>query len=160
MADRVFNLRQCVDAFLGRPGSVRAVEYDPGTNPTRLRVIYSTPRRDTREQSEDIRKAEVFINNRLSKIVTSDNCEEFLFAEFSRQVVQAARQGSINDYVVATRLSKKRFAGDDGGFKTVEGLQRVGAFLQPQDPAYFDVGGQAVMVYDYRLSLSKPNSKP
>jgi len=29
--------------------------------------------------------------------------------------------------------------------------QRVAAFLNPQDPLYFDVGGKAVALYDYSL---------
>ena len=153
VADRIYNIEQCVDAFLGRPGSIRSVEYDPVANPTRLQAVYSTPRKDTREQSEDLRKAEIFINNRVTK--ANDANGEFLFAEFIRQVGQAARQGSVNDYVVATRLQRGP-AADDGGTE-VEGLQRVGAFLQPQDPAYFDVGGQAVAVYDYRLRFSRPD---
>ena len=154
MADRIYNTEQCVDAFLNRPGSVRSVEYDPVANPTRLQAVYSTPRKDTREQSEDLRKAELFINNRVSK--ADDAKGEFLFAEFIRQVGQAARQGSVNDYVVATRLQRGPSDAAEDGTVVVEGLQRVGAFLQPQDPAYFDVGGQAVAVYDYKLRFSRP----
>lgn len=33
--------------------------------------------------------------------------------------------------------------------------QRVGAFLQPQDPRYFQAGGSAVAVYQYRYVLTR-----
>lgn len=149
MADRPFNITSCVDAFLNKKSSVRGVDYDPLTNPTRYRVVYATPRKDTREQAEDLRKAEVFINNRVVQTgQEAEGGQYFLSAEFQRQVVQAARQGAVNDFMVATKLRQRQ----DG---SLEGLQRVAAFLQPQDPAYFDVGGQAVAVYDYSLTYRR-----
>eukprot|EP00192_Tetraselmis_astigmatica_P011680 CAMPEP_0117682404 /NCGR_PEP_ID=MMETSP0804-20121206/19637_1 /TAXON_ID=1074897 /ORGANISM="Tetraselmis astigmatica, Strain CCMP880" /LENGTH=363 /DNA_ID=CAMNT_0005492505 /DNA_START=156 /DNA_END=1247 /DNA_ORIENTATION=+ len=157
VADREFNMAECMDAFLARPNSVRKVEYDPLTNPTRYGVIYATPRRDGGKQAEDLRKAEVFINNRASRSTQSSaGRPAFLFAEFQRQVGQAARQGSVSDYMVATRLEQQTDGGD-----VLAGVQRVAAFLQPQDPAYFDVGGQAVAVYTYKLSyerIAKPSA--
>eukprot|EP00955_Chlamydomonas_euryale_P037164 350675-Chlamydomonas_euryale.AAC.2 len=60
------------------------------------------------------------------------------------RLLQAARQGAVYDYLVAQRLEQQA----DG---TLRGLQRVAAFLQPQDAAYFDAGGQAVAVFDYSL---------
>jgi hypothetical protein len=155
VADREFNVASSVNAFLGRNDAVKQVDYKPLENPTRYSVIYSTPRRDSNGQAEDLRKAECFINNRVSRLLsstseTSDDggLQTFLCAEFQRQVQQAARQGSVNDYVVGLRLEQTR----EGGLR---GLQRVAAFLQPQDAAYFDVGGQAVAVYDYKLQYNR-----
>lgn len=34
-------------------------------------------------------------------------------------------------------------------------LQRVAAFLQPQDAAYFEAGNRAVAVYDYTYTLTR-----
>eukprot|EP00873_Tetraselmis_striata_P001800 jgi/Tetstr1/422064/TSEL_001249.t1 len=149
VADRQFNITSSMDAFLNRVGSVKRVEYSPLENPTRYGVTYTTPRRDG---DEDMRKAECFINNRLSMLkpaASSDGLETFLCAEFQRQVVQAARQGYVNDYMVALRLEQTADP------TVVRGFQRVAAFLQPQDPAYFDVGGQAVAVYDHTLLYSR-----
>ena len=42
--------------------------YDPLENPTRLSITYTTPRKDTAAQSNDIRKAEIFVNNRSSEL--------------------------------------------------------------------------------------------
>ena len=67
VADRVFNTKSCVEAFVRRPGAVRSVEYDPVANPTRYSVVYTTPRKfDTYDQAEDVWKAELFVNNRTS----------------------------------------------------------------------------------------------
>lgn len=41
---RPFNIRQQVDAFLRYP-TVQQVDYNPGQNPTRLAIVYKTPRR-------------------------------------------------------------------------------------------------------------------
>jgi hypothetical protein len=37
----------------------------------------------------------------------------------------------------------------------VKARMRVAAFLQPQDPQFFDAGSKAVAVYDYDLRLQR-----
>lgn len=64
------------------------------------------------------------------------------------QVNQAKRQGSVGDYEVFWEFTRQ----EDG---TVVGRQRVAAYLQPQDAAYFDSASRAVATYDYRYMLSK-----
>lgn len=87
-----FNITQQVDAFLGEP-SVRSVRYDPLEDPTRVSVEFATARRDTAPANPsapvatvDVRRAELFINNRRSQ-QPSDNV--FVAAELYRQVVLA-----------------------------------------------------------------------
>ena len=56
--------------------------YNPLENPTRLSITYTTPRKDTAAQSNDIRKAEIFVNNRTSELDTGT----FTALETFRQV--------------------------------------------------------------------------
>jgi hypothetical protein len=41
---RPFNIQQQVDAFLRYP-AIQQVDYEPAQNPTRLAVVYKTPRK-------------------------------------------------------------------------------------------------------------------
>lgn len=80
-----------------------------------------------------------------------------------RQVDQARAQGAVSDYLAAMRFTPVA-AGDSatGAAASSSGggaapqrsarvavAQRVAAFLQPQDAAYFEVGGRAVAIYNY-----------
>mmetsp|Transcript_71927 Transcript_71927/g.227168 ORF Transcript_71927/g.227168 Transcript_71927/m.227168 type:complete len:194 (-) Transcript_71927:22-603(-) len=142
VADRTFNITEQANAFLAYD-AVRSVEYDPVKNPTRVAVVYATPRRD--QQGEDLRKAELFINNREAQPAEEGNT--FACSELYRQLVQSSGYGNVFDYEAIWEF---RLVGDG----RVEARQRVAAFLQPQDPAYFDVGSKAVALYDYSLKLT------
>lgn len=144
VADRVYNISQQVDAFLG-PGTLRSVAYDAASNPTRLAVVYATRRRDSLEATNDVRKAELFINNRTSEAPAPD---VFVGAELYRQVNQAKQQGSIGDYLI---ISKYQRTQPDA----VEIRQRVAAFLQPVDALYFEAGDQATALYDHAYTLKR-----
>ena len=85
---REYNIAQQVDAFFGEP-SVRSVRYTPLDDPTRVSVEYATGRKDTAPASPsapaatvDLRRAELFINNRRSQ-QPSDNV--FVCSELYRQ---------------------------------------------------------------------------
>lgn len=64
------------------------------------------------------------------------------------QVNQAKKQGSVGDYEVFWEFTKEQ----DG---SVVARQRVAAYLQPQDPQYFDSGSRAVATYDYKYVLTR-----
>ncbi|PNH07155.1 hypothetical protein TSOC_006402 [Tetrabaena socialis] len=173
-------------------------------------VVYATPRREQSVISEDLRKAEIIINNRASQQLSPT---DFVCAEFFRQITQASAQGFVGDYEVIARYSLQqqqqtasspasseapepgiaatavpaqssdlRPAGDaaarmaaspsvtpaagapvDAGATGVAAgvgavvlvTQRVAAFLQPQDAAYFEAGNQAVALYDYTFTLRR-----
>ncbi|GLI62963.1 hypothetical protein VaNZ11_005819, partial [Volvox africanus] len=224
VADRVFNVRQLMDAFYGFE-VCRRVEYDPLENPTRMTVVYATPRQDRSVISEDLRKAELIINNRVSEQISPT---DFICAELFRQVSQASAQGFVGDYEIisrysllqpgaiadqdgpaapadiitpataaaspppppmtttTTRSSGTTTAAAAGGTPTaasattsgdeataaasgeprgpvmeaghgakVRVLQRVAAFLQPQDAAFFEARNQAVAAYDYTYDLRR-----
>jgi hypothetical protein len=46
-------------------------------------------------------------------------------------------------------------ATNQGAEEEISARMRVAAFLQPQDPLFFDAGGKAVAVYDYALRLQR-----
>lgn len=147
VADRPFNIKQQVDAFLRYP-TVQQVDYNPAQNPTRLAVVYKTPRRDTSEISADLRKAEIFINNRGSGTLADGT---WVGWENYRQVNQARRQGSVGDYVAAWAIRQ----GADGDPNVLDIRHRSAAFLMPQDAKYFDAGSAAVAIYDYSVTATR-----
>jgi hypothetical protein len=156
-----------VDAFLRYP-AVQSVEYDPADNPTRAAVVYATPRKDTSVISRDLRKAELFINNRASSSACGGSTGSaagpgseagggggaaggegcLLVLELYRQVAQARQQGAVYDYAVISRFGLQA----DG---SVDVAQRVAAFMQPQDALYFEAGDRAVALYDYSHTYTK-----
>jgi hypothetical protein len=91
----------------------------------------------------------------------------------------------VFDYLVATRYQLLPAAGSSGqggdasssgagsgggggeegsasssGRARVAVSQRVAAFLQPQDPLYFDVGSRAVAVYAYTYAFTRQAGAP
>ena len=152
-----------MDAFLRYP-AVQSVEYEAADNPTRLAVVYATPRKDTSVISRDLRKAELFINNRTSAACSSGDAgadadadassssssgqQCFVALELFRQVSQARQQGNIYDYAVLSRFRQQA----DG---SVQVAQRVAAFMQPQDALYFEAGDRAVALYDYSHTYTR-----
>lgn len=126
----------------------------------------------------DLRKAEVFINNRGGNTVAGSPQPSFTGWELYRQVSQAARQGDVYDYLacnrfdpitspspataaIAAEAQQQPAAGTQGAVSSTSSVnkvrvtQRVGAFLQPQDPQFFATGGKAVAVYDYEYTMSR-----
>ncbi|KAI8467836.1 MAG: hypothetical protein J3K34DRAFT_523389 [Monoraphidium minutum] len=149
---RVFNTRQVMDAFLGY-AAVTAVTYAPLDNPTRMAVVWATPRKDAERQSSDLRKAEIFINNRGA--AGGGGGEPFCC--FEQQVTQAKQQGAIGDYAVWWEFRPEGAGGGEGGAapRRLAVRQRVAAYLQPQDPLYFQAGSRAVAVYDYAYTYTR-----
>eukprot|EP00198_Chlamydomonas_reinhardtii_P008773 XP_001698110.1 predicted protein [Chlamydomonas reinhardtii] len=141
VADRVFNAKELMDAFYGM-AVTRRVEYDP-RNPTRMTLVWATPRKETSVISEDLRKAELIINNRLSQDLGSN---QFICGELFRQVTQAASQGFVFDYFV---INKFTLLSPGAAAVGVGGAAGAAAAGGPQDAAYFEAGGKAVAAYDY-----------
>jgi hypothetical protein len=144
-----------MDSFLGY-AAVQSVSYSPADNPTRLNVVWSTPRKDAAEQSRDLRKAEIFINNRGGSSSGGSSSEgggssggsggqqSFCCFELYRQVTQAKQQGAVGDYAAWWEFTPSAASPNKLAVR-----QRVAAFLQPQDALYFESGDKAVAVYDY-----------
>ena len=122
-------------------------------------VVYATPRKDTRDIKEDVRKAEMFITNRSSESPRDDT---FLACEAYRQVSQAQGQGGVGDYAVIARYQALAGSGGQGppaADSSQQGdvavTQRVAAFLTPQDDKFFVSGNKAVALYDYAYTLTR-----
>jgi len=71
-----------------------------------------------------------------------------LSVEWVRQRDELTAPAGVTDYKVLTALRQ------DPEGRTVSGLVRVAAFLQPVDDAYIEAKGEAVAVYDYSVKLS------
>lgn len=182
VADRRYNLQQSADAFL-RYDAVRSVEYDFAADPTRLTVTFVTPRtrRDAatpRESSPspsspgggaaegasarpadvDTRRADLFINNRGSQELGGAGGGDFVAFELYRQLTNSAKQSYVSDYMTISRYSRQQGADDapsSGSGDGVNVVQRVAAFLQPQDRLYFQVGADAIALYDYTFEMRR-----
>lgn len=144
-ADRALNVGSSMDALLGK-GTVRRVEYDPEKNARRLSVLFQTPRRGggAPDQATDLRSAELFLNYGRGWEVGED---EFWAEQLWRQVSQAKRQGAVGDYDVVERFVRSP-TGVELAYE-----RYISAFLQPQDPRYFDVGDRAVAIYAFSGTL-------
>ena len=140
---RTYNQRQLLNAFLGYEAT-QTVEYDRQANKTRFAVVYKTPRRDQREQSSDLRKAELFVNNCRFDARGS----EFFSTEAIRQVNQARQSGFVYDYEIVQRWSGV-------GSQSMQSFVRVGAFLNPEAAGFFKSQGKAIALYDYELAFKK-----
>ena len=146
--------------------------------------MWSTPRKDASEQSSDLRKAEIFINNRGSSGGGSPDSSggsggrgTFCCFEQYRQVTQARRQGAVGDYASwweftpewGSSGSGEGASGSSGGGgggggggaggaappRRARVRQRVAAFLQPQDALYFEAGARAAALYDYAYEFER-----
>jgi len=99
------------------------------------------------------------VNNRLAEPLeglqgTGEEGASWCCLENYRQVNQASRQGSVGDYAVLMCYALQGGgSGTQQAGAVVSARMRVPAFLQPQDPLFFDTGGRAVAVYDYTLQM-------
>jgi hypothetical protein len=72
--------------------------------------------------------------------------DEFVLSEVFQQ--DNLEQATRGEYLVLTSFRREGAA--------VRARQRVAAFLQPTDGAYFDAGGKPVALYDYTFRYSRP----
>lgn len=143
VADRIFNQTALLDAFLGYRAT-QSVDYDAEKEPTRMAVVYTTPRKNDVQGGVDVRKAELFINNRRA----AQSGESFYMSEFYRQVNQAKQSGYVYDYETIVHYRQT-------GENMMQADMRVAAFLIPSAPSYFQSGGRSVVHYDYALDLHR-----
>lgn len=140
----MFNQTSLLNAFLGY-AATQQVDYDRNKNPQRMAVVYKTPRRDQSQQSNDIRKAELFFN---SNRYDATQAGRFYMTEAIRQVNQARQSGFVYDYEIL-----QGFSGVGGKSMTAD--MRVAAFIVPEAAGFFKSKGAAVAMYDYKLVYSR-----
>ena len=161
--DVPFNIASSMDALLGE-GTVRNVRVEKG-NPRRVSVIFATARRgDTFDQDYDNRKVELFLNyGRGVEAAADDGSGDSTFFQerLWRQVSQAKNQGDVLDYDISEGfrlLEEEREGREEGeGWRPalVQYERRISAFMNPQDPKYFDVGEKTIALYFFSGLMRK-----
>ena len=148
--DRVYNLQQQIDAYLGYK-AVSEVIYDPKANPNRISIDFVD------YKTRNAERIELFCNGRESELVDRGDKNVFVCSEFIRQVtfsggpdVGVARQVSGNYGHFWTWSQDKNSPGD-----TLTGNLLTAAYLDAQDPLFFDEPTKPVVVYSHILKATK-----
>lgn len=156
--DRSFNLQHQIDAYLGYP-AVQTVYYDAKRNPNRLSVDFVDYRTVNAERIElfgNARESEQYTINDVNG--SARNC--FSCAEYLRQVtfgtgstVGVPRQVVTNYAHFATYSAA--INDDDATSTSFTGNLLTAAYLDPQDPMYFEEPSKPVAVYSHVLSATR-----
>jgi hypothetical protein len=146
IADKAYNTKQTSDAFLGYPGAVERVEFDPRDAPLRQTVELSRLGPDMVPLPP--RRIELYVNALKSEQPGGEFGKTFVTSELARQVLVAVRDVQVTDYEV---MNEYRLVAPG----KIEGRQRSLLYLQPQDPNYFKAFNRAVAVYDYTFTMTR-----
>lgn len=147
--DRVSTLSGQVDAFLGYE-AVEQVIYDARTNPNRISIDFSDYR------TRNAERIELFCNARESEYIPEENL--FVCSEYIKQVTF----GGSSKYGVARQV-----AGNYAHFWTwrrppetmdacsLNGNLLTAAYLDPQDPLFFEEPLLPVAIYSHSLTANR-----
>lgn len=150
MQDRIQNTKSLLNAYAGYERVVD-VEYSPDKDPTRMVMRYPTvDPRDMRPLPP--KRTEVFINNRDAAL--SANAKVFASSEFFRAVTLGPGSSAVADSENSCVFTY------DADSDSISGVQRSMIYLVPspnsrEGDLYMQVGGKAVAVYDYKLSMRR-----
>ena len=149
LEDRACTLRQQIDAYLGYP-AVQDVSYNVKSNPNRISIDFVDYRTINAE------RIELFCNGRESDIVQRNDKTVFVCSEFWRQVtfgggseVGIPRQVSSNYAHYWTWSTSP----DDPNILT--GNLLTAAYLDAQDPLFFDEPIRPVAIYSHMLKATR-----
>jgi len=158
--DRAFTLQNEVNAFLGYP-AVSEIIYDVKSNPNRISIDFVDYKTINAE------RIELFCNGRESEQypgsdAKGNNKDVFVCSEYIRQVtfgggseVGIPRQVSSN-YAHFWTWSKTNTEGDDNNTPTtITGNLLTAAYLDAQDPLFFDEPTKPVVVYSHVLKATR-----
>lgn len=136
-AERAQNAKSVLEAFW--PASRVLSATSPRDGAVRLR--YSSPTKTLKSANQTL----------TTQLCSSEggalSDDEFLLAEVFQQ--DNEDQGTRGEYEVLTSFRRD-------GDGSVRVRQRVAAFLQPTDGAYFDAAGKPVAFYDYSFRYVRP----
>ncbi|GAX27186.1 hypothetical protein FisN_13Lh264 [Fistulifera solaris] len=142
--DRVFNLRQTIDAHLGY-AAVQEVLYDGKKNPNRIGINFVNYRTTNAE------RIELFCNAREAEEYETNGTSYFVHGEYIRQVtfgtgstVGVPRQVSTNYGHFWTWQKESD--------NSIRGNLLTAAYLDPQDPLYFQEPTLPVVIYSHLLT--------
>lgn len=151
LEDRPFTLAQQIDSHLGYK-AVKEVFYDGASNPNRLSISFEP------YKTRNAERIELFCNARESELVpnpTRDSLKIFVCSEYIRQVTFSLSQ----EFGVARQV-----VGNYAHFWTwreqesddrLTGNVLTAAYLDPQDPLFFDEPSKPVVVYSHELAAEK-----
>lgn len=154
MEDRKLSLSTSINGHLGYD-AVREVIYDPKDNPNRISIDFIPNR------TRNANRIELFCNGRESELVSAEESASgqtvFLCAEYIRQVTfglsqefGVARQVSGNYGHFWTWKSPK-----DSSSSTITGNLLTAAYLDAQDPMFFEEPSKPVVVYSHDLVATR-----
>jgi hypothetical protein len=151
------NLKNTIDAYLGYP-AVASVIYNAGKNPNRIGIDFVDYKTINAE------RIELFCNARESELVTTPVQQVFVCSEYLRQVtfgtgseVGVPRQAVTNyahfwTWRPGPDDNPNKEAGAAASPSTIKGNLLTVAYLDPQDPMYFEEPSKPVAVYSHTLT--------
>lgn len=142
-ADRGENAKATLEAFWSQSRVLSVAS--PRASDVRLR--YSSPTKSMPSVNQTVLVQLCSSEGGLIGSGGSGDDEEFVLAEVFQQ--DNEDQGTRGEYEVVTSFRRE-------GEAAVRVRQRVAAFLQPTDGAYFEAAGKPVALYDYTFRYSRP----
>ena len=151
LEDRAFSLKSEIESFLGYP-AIKNVAYNVKSNPNRISIDFVDYRTINAE------RIELFCNGRESEVVKRGDKDVFVCSEYIRQVtfgggsdVGIPRQVSSN---YAHYWTWSTSADPD----VLTGNLLTAAYLDAQDPLFFDEPTKPVAVYSHILKATRRQS--
>jgi len=143
--DRRYNLANTIDAHVGYK-AVDAIDYEPSSNPNRISITF-VPNR-----TRNAERVELFFNARESELVPNPRDETsqlkiFVCSEHMRQVTfSLSQEFGVARQVVGNYAHFWTWREQPDG-KTLTGNVLTAAYLDPQDPLFFQEPSKPVVVY-------------
>ena len=155
LEDRKLSLSSSINAHLGYE-AVREVLYDPKDNPNRISIDFIPNR------TRNANRIELFCNGRESELVSAADSASgqtiFLCAEYIRQVTFGLSQ----EFGVARQVSGNyahfwtwRSPREEDSMTTITGNLLTAAYLDAQDPMFFEEPSKPVVVYSHDLVATR-----
>ena len=155
LEDRKLTLSTSINAHLGYE-AVREVLYDPKDNPNRISIDFIPNR------TRNANRIELFCNGRESELVSAADSASgqtiFLCAEYIRQVTFGLSQ----EFGVARQVSGNyahfwtwRSPREEDSTTTITGNLLTAAYLDAQDPMFFEEPSKPVVVYSHDLVATR-----
>eukprot|EP00566_Odontella_aurita_P019233 CAMPEP_0113527224 /NCGR_PEP_ID=MMETSP0015_2-20120614/1176_1 /TAXON_ID=2838 /ORGANISM="Odontella" /LENGTH=311 /DNA_ID=CAMNT_0000425633 /DNA_START=61 /DNA_END=997 /DNA_ORIENTATION=- /assembly_acc=CAM_ASM_000160 len=149
--DRSYTLAQQIDAHLGYK-AVKEVTYDGVSNPNRLSLAFEP------YKTRNAERIELFCNARESELVpnpTKEGLNIFVCSEYVRQVTFSfSQEFGVARQVVGNYAHFWTWREQESSNR-LTGNVLTAAYLDPQDPLFFDEPSKPVVVYSHELEAQK-----
>ena len=148
LENRSANLMKQIDAYLGYQ-SVKEVIYDAKANPNRISIDFVD------YKTVNAERIELFCNARESEeYVSADGLPVFVCSEYARQVTFGTGSTPGVPRQVMTNYANF-WTWQQKSDKSLKGNLLTAAFLDPQDPLYFDEPVLPVAIYSHVFAAEK-----